>query len=93
MRRVNAVISHLEAALAGLIDGPQPQFLQLKLDELTDEEQRRVDLDFEALTARRDGLARERERDVAQVERRYANIRDLVFPFAVALCVPERWEG
>jgi SNF2 family DNA or RNA helicase len=93
VRRVNAVISHLEAALAGLIDGPQPQFLQLKLDELTDEEQRRVDLDFEALTARRDGLARERERDVAQVERRYANIRDLVFPFAVALCVPEGWEG
>lgn len=93
LRRVNAVISHLEMALAGLIDGPQPQFLQLKLDDLTDEEQRRVDLDFEALTARRDGLGRERERDIAQVERRYANIRDLVFPFAVALCVPKGWEG
>lgn len=93
VRRVNAVISHLEAALTGLIDGPQPKFLQLKLDDFTEEERRRVDLDFEALTARRDGLARERERDIAQVECRYANIRDLVFPFAVALCVPDTWEG
>jgi SNF2 family DNA or RNA helicase len=93
VRRVNAVISHLEAALTGLIDGPQPKFLQLKLGDFTEEERRRVDLDFEALTARRDGLARERERDVAEVERRYTNIRDLVFPFAVALCVPDTWGG
>ena len=39
--------------------------------------------------ARRDGLAEEKQRELDAIKRRYENVRELVFPFAVALCVPE----
>ena len=49
-----------------------------------------VERDRLAWQTRLDGLTEERDRELATVTSRYAGIRDLVFPFAVALVVPER---
>ena len=47
------------------------------------------DRDRQAWAARLDGLAEEKQRELDAIRRRYENVRELVFPFAVALCVPE----
>ncbi len=73
----------LETALAG------PVQVQLTFDELAQEERQLLDRDRAAWQARLDGLDDERDRELATISRRYAGVRELVFPFAVAVCAPE----
>jgi hypothetical protein len=38
-------------------------------------------------------LDEERDRELAAIERRYSEVRELVFPFAIAVCVPDSGEN
>ena len=76
-------IVYLDSALDG------PGAVQLTLDQLDELEKHAYDRDRQAWAARRDGLAEEKQRELDAIRRRYENVRELVFPFAVALCVPE----
>jgi superfamily II DNA or RNA helicase len=86
-RNVETVFTQLKATLDTALDGPGP--VQLTLDELDEQENRQYDRDRQAWEARRSGLAEEKQRELAAISQRYDKVRELVFPFAVALCVPE----
>ncbi|MBI3688415.1 MAG: DEAD/DEAH box helicase [Actinobacteria bacterium] len=86
-RRVNGVFDQLAAMLRGALAGDGVQ--QRSLDELLAEERQQWERDRAAWQARLDDLPEERDRELAAVTARYAGVRDLVFPFAVALIVPE----
>lgn len=72
----------LETALAG--EGP----VQLSFDEPDLADRQQLERDRKAWEARLAGLDEERQRELATVTRRYEGVRELVFPFAVAVCVP-----
>jgi hypothetical protein len=55
---------------------------------MDDSERQQLDRDRRAWQTRLDGLGDERARELAAIASRYAGVRELVFPFAVALCVP-----
>ena len=86
-RRVNGVFDQLEAMLRGALAGDGVQ--QLSFDDLLAEERQQWERDRTAWQARLDALPEERRRDLDAVTARYAGLRELVFPFAVALVVPE----
>ena len=86
-RNIRATFSQLRLTLEGALEGPGP--VQLSFDELDAEERREFDRDREAWRARLDGLDDELDRELAAIEHRYAGVRDLVFPFAIAVCVPD----
>jgi hypothetical protein len=86
--RVTAVFDQLADLLRGaLATSPSPQ---LELDLLADE-QAQYERDRAAWQARLDGVPEDRARELAQVDARYSGRRSLVFPFAVALVVPDAW--
>ena len=86
-RDVEAVFTQLKANLDTALDGPGA--VQLTFDQLDELEQRQFERDRDAWRARRDGLEEEKQRELDAIRQRYANVRELVFPFAVALCVPD----
>jgi superfamily II DNA or RNA helicase len=86
-RNVDTVFTQLKANLDTALDGPVAT--QLTFDQLDELEKHAYDRDRQAWAARRDGLAEEKQRELDAIGRRYENVRELVFPFAVALCVPE----
>ena len=86
-RDIEAVFTQLKANLDTALDGPGS--VQLTLDELDDLEKHQFERDRDAWQARRDGLEEEKQRELDATKRRYENVRELVFPFAIALCVPE----
>jgi hypothetical protein len=86
-RNVDTVFTQLKANLDTALDGPAAT--QLTFDQLDELEKHAYDRDRQAWAARRGGLAEEKQRELAAIRRRYENVRELVFPFAVALCVPE----
>ena len=86
-RDIEATFTQLKANLDTALDGPGA--VQLTFDELDELEKHQFERDRDAWRARRDGLDEEKQRELAAVRRRYENVRELVFPFAVALCVPE----
>lgn len=90
-RRIHAVFDHLRVTLQDALDGPGP--VQLALDELEAEERRQVERDRRAWGERLASLHEERERELAATEARYANVRELVFPFAVAVIAPDLEEN
>jgi len=73
----------LQAALAD--DGPT----QLSFADLQQPERQQLERDRRAWQTRLDGLAEEENREVAALAARYSGVRELVFPFAVVLSVPE----
>ena len=85
-RRTAAVFDQLQLTLQAAVEGPGP--VQLTLDDLDDSERQQLDRDRRAWQTRLDGLGDERARELAAIASRYAGVRELVFPFAVALCVP-----
>ncbi|QKW39927.1 DEAD/DEAH box helicase [Actinomadura sp. NAK00032] len=89
--RVRDTFSQLEATLRSAL--ASPTYAQLSIEDLLTEERTRVERDRAAWQARIDGLGTETERELQAVERRYQGVKDLVFPFAVALCVPQGWTG
>jgi hypothetical protein len=85
-RGVEAVFAQLKAGLDAALAGPGA--VQLTLDQLDERERRPFERDREAWRARRDGIEEEKQRELGAIKRRYENVRELVFPFAIALCVP-----
>jgi hypothetical protein len=67
----------------------EPAHVQLRLDELDVPERRQLDSDRAAWRARLEGIDGERERERATVQRRYGGVRELTFPVAVLLVVPQ----
>jgi superfamily II DNA or RNA helicase len=86
-RRTTAIFDQLQLTLQAAVEGPGP--VQLTLDDLDDSERQQLDRDRHAWETRLDGLEGERIRELASIADRYAGVRELVFPFAVALCVPD----
>jgi superfamily II DNA or RNA helicase len=86
-RRVEAVFSQLRITLQTALEGPGN--IQLALDELDQPELHQLERDRQAWHSRLEGLEEEKARELAAIEQRYAAVRELVFPFAVALCVPD----
>ena len=90
-RRTEAVFAQLRLTLQSALESPPP--VQLTFDDLDDAEQQQLDRDRHAWQARLDGLDDEQARELAAIGHRYAEVRELVFPFAVAVCVPDGGEG
>ncbi len=90
-RNVDTVFTQLKANLDSALDGPGA--VQLTFDQLDELEKHQYDRDRQAWAARRDGLAEEKQRELDAISRRYGGVRELVFPFAVALCVPDEVAG
>ncbi|MEH0446683.1 DISARM system SNF2-like helicase DrmD [Streptomyces sp. B21-102] len=86
-RRIHAVFDQLRITLTDALEGPEPT--QLSLDDLEVEERRQLDHNRRAWEARLASLDEERERELTATEARYGDVRELVFPFAIALIVPE----
>ena len=87
-RRIQAVFSQLRLTLESALVGPG--LIQLTFDDFDAPELHQLERDRQAWQSRLEGLAEERDRELASIERRYASVRELVFPFAVALCVPDQ---
>lgn len=85
-QRVEGVLDQLETMLRGALDGDGTR--QLSFDDLLVHERQQLDRDRAAWQARLDDLPAERARELDAVDARYAEARELVFPFAVALVVP-----
>jgi superfamily II DNA or RNA helicase len=90
IKNIRTVFTQLRATLDGALDGPK--MIQLSFDELDQAERHQFERDKAAWRARRDGLKDEEQRELDAIERRYDARRELVFPFAVALCVPDAAE-
>jgi superfamily II DNA or RNA helicase len=90
-RRVETVFTQLHRTLETALSGPGP--VQLTLDDFDAPELHQLERDRQAWLSRLGGLADEQARELASIERRYASVRELVFPFAVALCVPDPQPG
>jgi superfamily II DNA or RNA helicase len=86
-RRVNGVFDQMETMLRGALAGDGVK--QLSFDDLLEDERRQWDRDRSAWESRLEELPGERERELAAVAARYSGVRELVFPFAVCLVVPE----
>ncbi len=86
-RRIRGVFEQLEVTLRSALTDERP--LQLSFDDLELPERQQLDRDRQAWRNRLDGLAEECDRELATVTARYVGVRELVFPFAVALCVPD----
>ena len=82
-----AVFDQLRQTLTGALQAPADT--QLSLDGLDVAERQQWDRDRRAWQDRLDSLDEARDRELALLERRYGDVRELVFPFAVALCVPD----
>ncbi len=82
----SAVFAQLRQTLAGALHTPTAT--QLSLDGLDPTERQQFDRDRRAWQDRLDSLDESRARELAQLERRYADVRELVFPFAVVMAVP-----
>jgi len=84
----NAVFDQLRATLTGALadDGA----VQLAFDDLDRAERQQFDRDRRAWQDRLDTLEETRGREVELLARRYGDVRELVFPFAVVLAVPEQ---
>lgn len=83
----NAVFDQLRATLTAALadDGA----VQLAFDDLDRAERQQFERDRRAWQERLDTVEEARERELALLARRYGDIRELVFPFAVVLAVPE----
>ena len=84
-RDTRAVFDQLRATLTGALAAPAD--VQLSLDGLDAAEHNQLDRDRRAWQQRLDDLDETRDRELALLERRYADVRELVFPFAVVLAV------
>lgn len=83
LARIDAITEHMRRSLTDAL--AEPGFIQLRLDELDQPEQRQLEVDRAAWRARLDGLDTERDRERATVDRRYRGIRELTFPVAIVV--------
>lgn len=86
-KRVRSVFAQLDTTLRGaLADDGQ---LRLRFEGLDEVERGQLERDHAAWQARLDGLEEERDRELETVRSRYAGLRELVFPIAVAVVVSD----
>jgi hypothetical protein len=85
-KTVDTVFTQLERGLSSALDSPD--YVQPTLDDFDESERRQFERDRQAWQSRLDGLGEEKARELTAIENRYASARELVFPFAVAVCVP-----
>lgn len=83
-KRIGGTFAQLEATLRSALAGGGP--VQLRLDELDAAERGQLDRDRRAWQERLDNLDAERDHELDAVAARYASPKELVFPFAVAVC-------
>lgn len=84
--RVRSVFAQLRSSLERAVS-PDGGY-QLSFADLDEAERSQADRDRAAWGTRLAGLAAETEREVAGVTARYGTLRELVFPFAVAIIEP-----
>ena len=85
--RTRAVFTQLRATLQTAVASDDS--VQLSFDDLNTAERDQVVRDRQAWRSRLDGLDDEMNRELAGVSARYENMRELVFPFAVAIIAPD----
>lgn len=88
LHRTEAVFDQLRATLTSALAGPGD--VQLILDDLDGVERQQFDRDRRAWQSRLEGLDADRERELSRLRVRFDGVRELVFPFAVAVCVANR---
>ncbi len=88
IKSINTLLDELEKGIRAELERENaPQVVQLELfSEFEKEERKR---DFTALRARLEQIPKEREKEIAIVERHYSDTRSLSFPAAVVFLVPE----
>jgi superfamily II DNA or RNA helicase len=86
-RDTRAVTEQLRATLTGALAAPVD--VQLSLDGLDPAERAQAERDRRAWQDRLAELNATRDRELEQLARRFADVRELVFPFAVLLAVPD----
>lgn len=86
-QRTRGVFTQLRATLQTAVasDGG----MQLSFDDLDDAERHQVQRDRQAWQTRLDGLDDELARELSTLSSRYETVRELVFPFAVAIVLPD----
>lgn len=82
-----AVFDQSRATLTSALQAPT--HVQLSLDGLEPAERQPYDRDRRAWQDRLDTVEETRTRELALLERRYSDVRELVFPFAIVLAMPE----
>ena len=87
MQNTNAIFDQLRATLATAL--ADPAFTQLTFDDIDATERQQFERDRRSWQERLDHVDADREVELEQLRRRYADVHSLVFPFAVALCVPD----
>ncbi len=87
-KKVDIVFTQLKANLDAALDGPGT--VQLTFGQLDEQDTHEYERDRETWRARRDSLGEEKRRELDAIRRRYENVRELVFPFTIAPCVPDR---
>jgi hypothetical protein len=89
--QVEATFAQLEKSLRSALEGPGSVFrvTQLSFDDLDAAERQQLERDRRAWQERLDGLGTERQRELQVLAARFAGARNLVFPFAIALCTSE----
>lgn len=83
----NAIFDQLRVTLTTALNADVS--IQLSFDDLDRTERQQLDRDRRAWQDRLDSLEEDRQRELEQLARRYDDIRELVFPFAVVLAVPD----
>ncbi|MET3808701.1 superfamily II DNA or RNA helicase [Nakamurella sp. UYEF19] len=83
----NAVFDQLRVTLTTALNADGS--VQLSFEDLDRTERQQFERDRRAWQDRLDTLEKNREQEIEQLARRYTDVRELVFPFAVVLAVPD----
>jgi superfamily II DNA or RNA helicase len=87
-----SILDELEKTIrAELKDGQMPK--QLELPGFEEDERNQIRRDIEALNARLARIPKEKEYEIAAIERRYAGLTDRTFPVGVVFLVPRNQLG
>lgn len=89
-QRMRGVFTQLRTTLQNAVDSDGG--VQLTFDDLDTLERNQVVRDRQAWVTRLEGLDNELERELTTVTSRYENVRELVFPFGVAIVQPSGTE-
>ncbi len=87
MNDTRARYDQLRQTLRSALEGPG--HVQLRLDDLDAPERTQVERDRQAWRSRLDAIDVDRDAELTALTARFADVRELVFPFAVVLAVPD----
>jgi len=87
--KLGAIIDELELSIRDQLTAEPPEQLEL----YSTAEQEQLERNRDSLHRRLEALPGERERETAEIRRRYANPEPQLFPVAVTFLVPPSWKG